>query len=105
MQHWRQNKKLQTSPIEEDMEFDSGEEAVETNLLNLEQKHLVYQALLNIPSRDQALLRALYFEIPPRPYAEIATSLKFPLGSIGPLRGRGLKKLRREMMRLEALMS
>lgn len=105
MQHWRQNKKIQTSPIEDDMDFDSGEEAVEVNLLHIEQQHLVCQALVNMPSRDQALLRALYFEVPPKPYADIADSLNVPLGSIGPLRARSLQKLRREMMRLEALMN
>lgn len=104
MQNWRQNKKLQTTPIEEDMDFDSGEETVEHSMLQLEQQHLVYEALLNMTERDQALLRALYFDVPPRPYAEIAESLSIPVGSIGPLRARGLKKLRREMMRLEALM-
>ncbi|MGB1253122.1 MAG: RNA polymerase sigma factor [Candidatus Promineifilaceae bacterium] len=105
MQHWRQNKRLKTSPIEDDMDFDSGEEAVETSMLQLEQQHLIYQALVNIPSRDQTLLRALYFDVPPRPYAEIAVALNVPLGSIGPLRARGLQKLRREMMRLESLMA
>lgn len=43
----------------------------------------------------QGLLRALYFQ-PERPsYAEISEQFGLPLGSIGPIRGRCLKRLRR----------
>jgi DNA-directed RNA polymerase specialized sigma24 family protein len=36
----------------------------------------------------------LFFEHPPRPYEEVASSLGLAVGSIGFIRGRCLKKLR-----------
>lgn len=45
----------------------------------------------------QGLLRALYFQ-PERPsYAEISEQFGLPLGSIGPMRGRCLKRLRKKL--------
>ena len=38
---------------------------------------------------------ALLIQDPPMPYAEISTKLDIPVGSIGPIRGRCLDRLRR----------
>ncbi len=46
-----------------------------------------------LPQRQRLLLQELFTECP-RPYAELATSIGIPVGSIGPTRGRALCQLR-----------
>jgi RNA polymerase sigma factor (sigma-70 family) len=51
------------------------------------------EAFVALPERSQALMRLLVLDPPPS-YAEIASALDMPVGSIGPTRGRCLKALR-----------
>jgi len=53
----------------------------------------VRRALESLPDRHQQLLGMLMAD-PPVPYAEISETLGVPIGSIGPIRGRCLEKLR-----------
>jgi RNA polymerase sigma factor (sigma-70 family) len=53
----------------------------------------VRRALQSLPDRWQQLLGALMAD-PPMPYAEISEKLGLPIGSIGPMRGRCLDRLR-----------
>lgn len=56
-------------------------------------------AFARLQARDQELLRLLVAEPAPS-YAEISATLRMPIGSIGPTRGRCLKRLAREAERL-----
>ncbi len=56
-----------------------------------EDRDLVRRGLARLRSFDRELLTLLYFE--GLSYAEAAQRLERPIGSIGPLRGRALKKL------------
>jgi RNA polymerase sigma factor (sigma-70 family) len=63
------------------------------------------QALSDLPERHRDLMLALAAE-PPLSYAEISALLGVPIGSIGPIRGRCLERLRslpalRELLELE----
>jgi len=58
-----------------------------------EQQLLVHRALGELDPSDQALLTALFLEIPTPSYVEIARRLGKPVGSIGPARARSLKRL------------
>jgi RNA polymerase sigma factor (sigma-70 family) len=53
----------------------------------------VRRALETLPDRWQRLLGMLMAD-PPAPYAEISEKIGIPIGSIGPMRGRCLEKLR-----------
>jgi DNA-directed RNA polymerase specialized sigma24 family protein len=53
----------------------------------------VRQALQTLPERWQQLLRMLMSDPPPS-YTVISQTLGLPVGSIGPMRGRCLEKLR-----------
>ena len=53
------------------------------------------EALARLPPCCQRLIGKL-IEDPPLTYAQISASLGIPVGSIGPLRGRCLDKLRRD---------
>ena len=53
----------------------------------------VRRALESLPDRWQQLMGMLMAD-PPAPYAEISATIGIPIGSIGPIRGRCLEKLR-----------
>jgi RNA polymerase sigma factor (sigma-70 family) len=67
---------------------------VEDELLAAERQAALLEAFQDLPPRGQRLI-ALLIEDPPVPYAEISARLGIPVGSIGPIRGRCLDKLRR----------
>jgi RNA polymerase sigma factor (sigma-70 family) len=81
--------------------YQADEQTLDERLLAVEQKQLVLQALNTLDPRCQALLRALFFETPVRPYNAIASELKMGVTSIGPTRARCLEKLRQAMQLLE----
>jgi RNA polymerase sigma factor (sigma-70 family) len=58
-----------------------------------EQQLLVHRALGELDPPGQALLSALFLEVPTPSYAAIARRLGMAVGSIGPARARSLKKL------------
>jgi RNA polymerase sigma factor (sigma-70 family) len=62
-------------------------------LLAAERDAALHEAFLHLPPCCQRLI-ALLIQDPPMPYAEISTRLDIPVGSIGPIRGRCLDRLR-----------
>jgi RNA polymerase sigma factor (sigma-70 family) len=62
-------------------------------LLILEEQHRLRMALSSLDERCSMLLKMLFYLAEPPTYAEIATSLGIPEGSIGPTRARCLAKL------------
>ena len=64
-------------------------------LLRLEEQHKVRIGVAALDERCRKLLALLFYRPDAAPYAEVATTLGIPEGSIGPLRGRCLLKLRR----------
>ena len=67
----------------------------EHELLVAERHTTLRQAFADLPPRCQRLIAQLT-EDPPVPYAQISAELGIPVGSIGPMRGRCLEKLRRD---------
>lgn len=65
------------------------------HLLMLEEQHRIRMALSSLDERCRALLEMLFYLPEPPSYADIATSLGIPEGSIGPTRARCLAKLLR----------
>lgn len=65
----------------------------EQRVIDAETARTLRELLAELPPGRHRLLRALFTEHP-RPYAELATSLGIPLGSIGPTRARALRQLR-----------
>ena len=73
-------------------------------LTELDRRELVEwinQALNQLDQRGQLLLTALYFDPNEPDYVAIAKQLGIPLGSIGPMRGRYLKKLQRILQQVQ----
>jgi RNA polymerase sigma factor (sigma-70 family) len=68
----------------------------------LENEQRLRLALGRVPERCRKLVRMLFFEDPPRPYAEVARELGLAEGSIGFIRGRCLKRVAKELQALDA---
>ena len=66
----------------------------------VERRHLLDLAISRLPDRCARLVRILFFEQPPVPYAEAARRLGLAEGSIGFIRGRCLEKLRKNLQDL-----
>jgi RNA polymerase sigma factor (sigma-70 family) len=66
-------------------------------LLELEQRHLVRDAVASLDPRCRELLRLLFYRSDVPAYAELAAALGTSEGSIGPTRARCLDKLRRRL--------
>jgi RNA polymerase sigma factor (sigma-70 family) len=96
IQHLRQKKEMQ---LLDGVNLDGRFPPIDSELIRLEQQHVVQEALAKLPLRCQELLKALFFDMPPAPYEEIAQMLGMPTG-IGPTRTRCLEKLEQELTKL-----
>ena len=63
----------------------------------VEREQMVREAVAQLPSRCQEMIRLLFFEQPPVPYSDLARRLGLARGSIGFIRGRCLRRLQRAL--------
>jgi RNA polymerase sigma factor (sigma-70 family) len=66
-------------------------------LLQLEQEQILRDVISGMPERCARMIRMLFFEIPSRPYEEVARELGLATGSIGFIRGRCLARLKKQL--------
>jgi len=64
-------------------------------LEELEREQMVREAMAGLPPRCREMISLLFFEQPPVPYEEVARRLQLAAGSIGFIRGRCLKRLKK----------
>ncbi|MBZ5665116.1 MAG: sigma-70 family RNA polymerase sigma factor [Acidobacteriia bacterium] len=62
--------------------------------LQVQREQMLREALLDLSPRCQRLMHMLFFEVPARPYQQVAQDLELAEGSIGFIRRRCLNKLR-----------
>jgi RNA polymerase sigma factor (sigma-70 family) len=96
-------KKKQSSHIELDaMDPDVAEGLASTppveTLFQLEEEQIIREVVAKLEPRHRELVRLLFFEQPPLPYAEVARRMGLATGSIGFIRGRCLEKLRKALV-------
>lgn len=97
--HWRRRKNSQ----EEDLGEDSVDTLSTTDLIaaellvEVEKEQQVQDAIAQLPARCRQVIDLLFFEHPPLPYTEVARRLKLATGSIGFIRGRCLKRLKKAL--------
>ena len=63
-------------------------------LAEAEREQMLREAVGRLNPRCQQMIRLLFFEQPPMPYAAVANRLGLAVGSIGFIRGRCLQRLR-----------
>jgi RNA polymerase sigma factor (sigma-70 family) len=64
-------------------------------IVELEREQMVRESIQQLPSRCREMIELLFFEHPPMPYNEVAKRLRLAKGSIGFIRGRCLKKMKK----------
>lgn len=92
-------KKEHAYPIEDELQdaelpSANGAELPDALLQQLQREQSLRDALNELPPRCRRMVTMLFFEHPPRAYADVAEDLGIATGSIGFIRGRCLKKLR-----------
>jgi RNA polymerase sigma factor (sigma-70 family) len=95
--HWKRRM------ISQESELDDGQMAALTALhaippdllLEVEREQAVREAIADLPPRCREMIELLFFEHPPMPYNDVARRLKLATGSIGFIRGRCLKRLKK----------
>jgi RNA polymerase sigma factor (sigma-70 family) len=75
----------------------TAEELPDHMLVQLGQEQILRDAISELPEKCERMVRLLFFEIPPRPYGDIAEELGMATGSIGAIRGRCLVYLRKQL--------
>ncbi len=96
--HWKQRRRRQsvketTDIIPEDLS-DSAALPPES-IQEAERDQMVRDAVAHLPARCAEMVRLLFYEQPPVPYDELAARLGLASGSIGFIRGRCLKRLKK----------
>ena len=72
----------------------------EEMLAQLSEEQTLRGVVAEMPNRCRQMIHMLFFEIPPRPYEEIAKALGLATGSIGFIRGRCLSQLRKRLEKI-----
>ena len=80
-------------------EFDKSTPSRAMEILReAEDEQSLRQAMAELPPRCRELVHMLFYDEPVRPYQEIAASLGIAVGSIGFIRQRCLKRLRKHLL-------
>lgn len=61
----------------------------------VEQEQMLRDSIASLPERCARMIRMLFFEVPVKPYDEVARELGLATGSIGFIRGRCLERLKK----------
>jgi RNA polymerase sigma factor (sigma-70 family) len=95
--HWKSRHLKRQGDLDEDaIENLSALEAIPPDVLAaVEREQMVREAIGQLPPRCRQMIELLFFEHPPMPYNEVARRLKLATGSIGFIRGRCLKRLKK----------
>jgi RNA polymerase sigma factor (sigma-70 family) len=94
--HWRRQQNTRSEDSDSDgLEIQSGAELPTEVLALMEQEQMIREAIEQIPPRCRQMIELLFFEHPPLGYTEVAARLHLAKGSIGFIRGRCLKRLKR----------
>jgi RNA polymerase sigma factor (sigma-70 family) len=95
----RKQRRFVNAEIDEDGQAEDPERLPDRLLHELEREQMLRE-VISEQSRDcKRLIELLFFEHPPKPYAEAARDLGLATGSIGATRSRCLEKLRQALDR------
>jgi RNA polymerase sigma factor (sigma-70 family) len=101
LQHRRKaEKQRSTNEAREELRIDSEQPLPEDMLSELEKEQTVRDAISQLNSRCEQMVRMLFFESPPRPYEDVARELGVATGSIGFIRGRCLHRLKKQLEKM-----
>jgi len=95
--HWKRRAIAQNGDLgEEQLENVTRFEPIAADVMaELEREQMVREAITALPERCRTMIEMLFFESPPVPYEDVARRLSLAKGSIGFIRGRCLKRLKK----------
>jgi len=96
--HWKQKQRHRSDREVSDVTPEDLGESIAAPpqlIAEVEREQMVREAVARLPERCGEMVRLLFFEQPPLPYAEVARRLGLAVGSIGFIRGRCLKRLQK----------
>ncbi len=94
--HWKRRQIATESDLGQEVESLSAEHAIPPDVLaEVEREQAVREAIDVLPPRCREMIELLFFEQPPMPYNQVARRLNLATGSIGFIRGRCLKRLKK----------
>jgi RNA polymerase sigma factor (sigma-70 family) len=94
--HWKRQQVPVDGFDDKGLDWISAEGPGATEVMaDLEREQLVRESIRMLPARCREMITLLFFEHPPQPYHEVAEKLGLARGSIGFIRGRCLKRLKR----------
>jgi RNA polymerase sigma factor (sigma-70 family) len=95
--HWKRQLAANNGELEASaLDGLSGDFPIAPDVIaELEREQLVRDSIEMLPARCRQMITLLFFEHPPQPYNEVAEKLGLARGSIGFIRGRCLKRLKR----------
>ena len=95
--HWKRRQASYTEDVgETQMENLTTNELIPPDVLaEVEREQMVRDAIAQLPARCRQMIEMLFFEHPPLPYNDVAKRLSLATGSIGFIRGRCLKRLKK----------
>lgn len=92
----RQQARFSDDEIQEDLVVD--ERGSDVIVEEVENEQILRDSIAEVGGRCMEMIRMLFFENPPRAYADIARELGLATGSIGFIRGRCLDRLRKQLL-------
>jgi RNA polymerase sigma factor (sigma-70 family) len=93
----RQQQRLVSRDAEPDLPVPETPAIAETLVQQTQEEQMLRQAVRNLTPQCRRLVELLFFEVPPRPYVEVAAELGLALGSIGFTRQKCIERLRRNL--------
>jgi len=96
--HWKERQRRRSDKEVGDIDpedLSENAEAPPQAIMEAEREQMVRDAVAHLPARCAEMVRLLFYEQPPVPYDEVAARLGLALGSIGFIRGRCLKRLKK----------
>jgi RNA polymerase sigma factor (sigma-70 family) len=99
--HWKKRRRtgdLELDNTEADhvpIELAAAEALAPEQLEEVEREQMLREAVAKLNARCAQMIRLLFYEHPPLPYAEVAQRLGLATGSIGFIRGRCLQRLQK----------
>jgi len=93
--HWhRDNARYQGNDSDPEEPSNPSQEVLEQILCEVDRDQRVRTAVCELNPRCRILVEKLFFELPARPYREVARELGLAVGSVGMIRSRCLEHLR-----------
>ena len=96
----RQQRRLVSRDAEPDLPDPETPAIAESLVQQTQEEQLLREAVGSLTPQCRRLVELLFFETPPRPYAEVAAELGLALGSIGFTRQKCIERLRRNLGQL-----